>query len=511
MKDVTEIFDSDTGFTLVSPARTMTIETQTPAEMTTWLRALIESCPLADVSRVRTPNVSEPKPQRQPPGGDHWSKEQEVDYDEYRPLDRDGLLQLNSSARTSRDNLGASGKSFDRSISLFSRNADGDKNSFYFASSGQTQALATLPAASLNRSSDEEEGDGRHRKIVGEGETLEQLGGMQRSTAPSSGRQQEDRDSSRGSRDGREGRAAGGRATGGYGGGDASTSNRLNRHIARDSPSRPAAGSAGHSAGTGTAARAAPHSAAMRMESVASMAAEEEDSSNPFNSASSIQVQRGSPPRPRGGVSPSPLGGIEEVDASAQQERVMRSKAMLRNRQQRSKRRQRRGSGGSDSGSRSGSGSESGSGGDSSSDSERDYGRASRTAVNSSGGNRRRGSREDMEGPGSAQGTPTQRVFKGGAAAGAGPSRTSSGNNVRTAAVPAPSTAPPRRARDALAQEEGAGAGSPGRAQVWTCEIPGLRLPVMNAYGCFCFMGCPLGAGKPGRRAAAAALYRGGR
>lgn len=178
-------------FAVYSPARNMTIEAATPVELTTWLKALIETCPHADVSRVKSTNTRYLGGGSQSKGtlrarklccrilhlvggvsmlcsslysrlrmhpkhafldschslrffpytptlctGQYSNKDSSKETDEYKPLDRDTLL-----SHSSRDTGSQSQKSFDRSISLFSRNADGDKNSFYFASSGATQQV----------------------------------------------------------------------------------------------------------------------------------------------------------------------------------------------------------------------------------------------------------------------------------------------------------------------------------------------------------------------------------
>jgi hypothetical protein len=472
MKDVTEIQDSSSGFTLVTPARNLVIETASQGELETWLRALVESCPQANVDKVRSVSASQPKPAIGA-GGGQWSKEEEVDLDEYRPLDRDGLMQLHQLSQSGKGD--SSGKSLDRSISLFSRHADGDKNSFYFASSGQTQKLAALSGP---QQSSDEEGDGRNRHFVGEGELMAELGGMQRDQPGKRGSRggvasDRERDNSRGSRDNRDSREAdhrlnSGRATGGYGGGESSTSNRLHRHITRDSPARGSSATdtvnpnvhrnRGADAGDGeedaeVAGAAGPHL-----------------SDKAFNSTNSLRVNTSTPPSPQSTRMPaerSPNGGIEVVDAgrrSEGQERAARSKAMLRDRQRRQQLRRSRSGSGSDSASDDGAGSKLNSD-SSASDSDGDYARANRTAVSSK--NRRRlGSGEDPDGRGggSGTGTPTQR-FAGKTLSGG----TNSGSSGNLKPVPAPLAAPPRRARDALLQEaaaDGSGAGSPARAPV---------------------------------------------
>lgn len=54
LKDITEIYDDEKAFTLVSAARTMTIEAQHPSEYMMWLQTLVEYCPNADVSNLRS-------------------------------------------------------------------------------------------------------------------------------------------------------------------------------------------------------------------------------------------------------------------------------------------------------------------------------------------------------------------------------------------------------------------------------------------------------------------------
>mmetsp|Transcript_116398 Transcript_116398/g.228377 ORF Transcript_116398/g.228377 Transcript_116398/m.228377 type:complete len:741 (-) Transcript_116398:62-2284(-) len=440
MKDVSEIFDSYTSFTLVSPARTMTIETASPDEQVAWLRALVESCPHANTDKVFTPEVGQQAKQAGR-ANEKWSKDQ--DSEEYQPLDMNGLMQLNQS---SKDSMAASEKSFDRSTSLFSRHADGDKNSFYFASSGQTQAMATISAEGLRSSDDEDYGRNHPTHIVGEGEVMTQLGGMQRNSAPNKGKlpvrsgvaDRDDRDSSRGSREG-ERRALGAnshsRPVGGYGGGE-SASNRLHRHISRDSPAR---GSSTTDTVNPNVGIGAQHN---RNASKGSVDADVESETEPrhiltggaFDSTNSLQVDSSSSPHRLDRFAPpspqntkSPHGGIEVVDAGAEQERVLRSKAMLRNRQRRNQQRQGRRNAGSDDSESPDSASDS--------DSDDDYNRVNRTVNPSATARRRLGSRDDADDAPSGPGTPTHRLQK--------------------SLAPAPTTAPPpRRARDAIAAEE---------------------------------------------------------
>jgi hypothetical protein len=435
--------------------------------MATWLRALIESCPQANLDKVRNVPVSQPKPTTGAAGSGQWSKEEEVDLDEYRPLDRDGLMQLHQQSQSGKGD--SSGKSLDRSISLFSRHADGDKNSFYFASSGQTQKLAALPG---HQQSSDEEGDGRNRHFVGEGELMAELGGMQGDQGKRGSRggvaSDRERDNSRGSRDNREAdhRLNSGRAAGGYGGGESSTSNRLHRHITRDSPAR--GSSATDTVNPNVHRRRGADPRDGEEDAEVAGAGGPLPSDKAFNSTSSLRVNTSTPPSPQSTRVPaerSPNGGIEVVDAgrrSEGQERAARSKAMLRDRQRRNQLRRSRSGSGSASGSDDGAGRKPNSD-SSASDSDGDYARANRTAVSSK--NRRRvGSGEDLEGRGggSGAGTPTQR-FTGKTLSGS----TNNGSSGNLKAVPAPLAAPPRRARDALLQEAAAeGAGSPARAQV---------------------------------------------
>lgn len=444
VKDVTELVESENNLTVVSPARTMTVEAPSSAEMVAWVRALVECCPHANLDKVCTAYSSQAKSSDVGSEG-QWSKTPSLDFDEYRPLNRDVLTNLNNSGGV------ASAKTFDRSTSLFSRNADGDKNSFYFASSGQTQAIASQPLTGghgrgVIGSSDEEE-DGLNKKIVGEGELMAELADMssksstarrpsQHSRNPSTEREK-DRDSTR--------------ATGGYGGGNSSTSNRLHRHIARDTPPR-----AHNQQGNSSNAR-------RRVDSRLTEAAgsDPEDNSQGtdilFNSVSSLRAQTGSPTLLNGAERPAPHGGIEVVDVTAQ---VSRSKAVLRDRQRRNKERNSRLDGEDSSQSGSDAGSDAGERGrprrrnssSSSSDSDRDYDRVHRTVVVSS--RHRMNSREGSEdGRQSGSGTPSQRVFKG----------TGGSSGSLKAAVPAPLAAPPRRARDAMLAEAAAdGTDSPG-------------------------------------------------
>lgn len=60
LKDVTEIFDDGKCFTIISAARTMTLEAPTSSEHIYWLEGLIKLCPRADISRVVS-NIKLPK------------------------------------------------------------------------------------------------------------------------------------------------------------------------------------------------------------------------------------------------------------------------------------------------------------------------------------------------------------------------------------------------------------------------------------------------------------------
>jgi hypothetical protein len=53
VKDVFEVSEEEHSFTIVSPGRTMVISALTPEELNSWLRAIVESCPHADTSKVR--------------------------------------------------------------------------------------------------------------------------------------------------------------------------------------------------------------------------------------------------------------------------------------------------------------------------------------------------------------------------------------------------------------------------------------------------------------------------
>lgn len=523
MKDVSQIVDTETSFTVVSPARTMTIEATTPVELTTWLRAMVESCPHADTSRVYSSSVRYGSHRNNAQAGNNGgnSKEDEIDYDEYRPLDKDSLLKLDTSAREKGDPA-TSVKSLDRSISLFSRNADGDKNSFYYASSGQTQQLGSGEhnKSGTFSSDDDFHSNGHNHHILGEGELMDELGGMNQTTQKHQAAQSSGRDKSRSNsasrrgvaddastgsnsrdvrevREGREDHRLAGRGVmGGYGGGDSSTSNRLHRHIARDTPPRAGAhltnGDGGsrhhrglsnhshvsghssedenpdHSGGTGTGA-----DSPFRVSQAT-------DEGGAFDSASSLYVHRDSPHNAgTGGAnvrqfpqlapssatssstghhSPSRLHH-QQVDsqlevtslASSQQEhdRIAHSRARLREKHRKKHQRNNSSSGraalngsGSDSDHKSDGRSES-----SSSSSGEDYERSQRMASSNSNSARRRNMSRDSadEGNGRASGnaSPAFRTADG----------NSGGGSAGSGRVPAPLGAPPRRARDAMLAE----------------------------------------------------------
>ena len=52
VKDIQEIYDTHNSFTIVSPARTLKMETETPHDQSSWLKALLECCSNANISRV---------------------------------------------------------------------------------------------------------------------------------------------------------------------------------------------------------------------------------------------------------------------------------------------------------------------------------------------------------------------------------------------------------------------------------------------------------------------------
>lgn len=54
LKDITEIYDDEKAFTVVSAARTMIIEAQNPTEYLMWLQTLVEYCPNADTTHLRS-------------------------------------------------------------------------------------------------------------------------------------------------------------------------------------------------------------------------------------------------------------------------------------------------------------------------------------------------------------------------------------------------------------------------------------------------------------------------
>ncbi len=525
MKDVSQIVDTETSFTLVSPARTMTIEATTPVELTTWLRAMVESCPHADTSRVYSSSVRYGSHRNNMQAGNNGgsSKEEEIDYDEYRPLDKDSLLKLNSSAQDKGDQ-NASGKSLDRSISLFSRNADGDKNSFYFASSGQTQHLASGDhnKSGTFSSDDDFHSNSHNHRILEEGELMDELGGMnqphqkhqpqhpsgrdktgsRRGVADDSSTGSNGRDSN--SREAREDHRLAGRGMGGYGGGDSSTSNRLHRHIARDTPPRAGAhlanGTGGkhrrgmsnhshtsglsseedpdHSGGTGTGADSPFR---------ASQATEE---GGAFDSASSLYVHRDSPhnagaaaagvrhfpqltpssetssstgghhspsrmhqhQHQQGQQADSQLEVTSLVSSQQEHDRIAHSRARLR---EKHRKKHQRNNGRS--GAHTGSGSDSddadhksdGQSGSSSSSSGEDYERSQRLASSNSNSFRRRNMSRDSadEGNGRQSGnaSPAFRNSEGNSGGG--------GGGAGSGRVPAPLGAPPRRARDAMLAE----------------------------------------------------------
>ena len=528
MKDVSQIVDTETSFTLVSPARTMTIEATTPVELTTWLRAMVESCPHADTSRVYSSSVRYGSHRNNMPAGNNGgsSKEDEIDYDEYRPLDKDSLLKLNSSAQDKGDQ-NASGKSLDRSISLFSRNADGDKNSFYFASSGQTQHLASGEhnKSGTFSSDDDFHSNSHNHRILEEGELMDELGGMNQPNQKHQAQQQHPsgrekagssnnrrgvaddastgsngRDSGREGREGREDHRLAGRGMGGYGGGDSSTSNRLHRHIARDTPPRAGAhltngnggkhrrGMSNQSHTSGLSSEEDPdHSGGTGTESPfrASQATEE---GGAFDSASSLYVHRDSPHNAgaagagvrhfpqlapssetsssTGNHSPSRIHQSQQGQAdsqlevtslaSSQQEhdRIAHSRARLREKHRKKHQRNNgrasaHAGSGSDSDDAADHKSDGGQSESSSSSSGEDYERSQRLASSNSNSFRRRNMSRDSADEGnsgrqSGNASPAFRTGEGNNGGGGG------GGSGR---VPAPLGAPPRRARDAMLAE----------------------------------------------------------
>ena len=52
LKDITEIYDDEKTFTVVSPSRTLCVSVETPTEHKVWLRGLTTLCPWAKNSRI---------------------------------------------------------------------------------------------------------------------------------------------------------------------------------------------------------------------------------------------------------------------------------------------------------------------------------------------------------------------------------------------------------------------------------------------------------------------------
>lgn len=54
LKDVTEIYEEDKVFTIVTPSRSITIEAETAAEHVEWMQTLVNFCPRAKSNRIKS-------------------------------------------------------------------------------------------------------------------------------------------------------------------------------------------------------------------------------------------------------------------------------------------------------------------------------------------------------------------------------------------------------------------------------------------------------------------------
>jgi hypothetical protein len=133
LKDITKLVDDVKTFSIISAARTLVLEAKTTGEHTVWLQNLSSLCPLADSSSVR--NL------RSWSAGSKAEKDEE-DKTDYAHLDSYSLKRIN----TAEPKVGGQ---LDRTASLFSRYAQGKRNSFY-----RERGLA-VPAHSTGAEADE--------------------------------------------------------------------------------------------------------------------------------------------------------------------------------------------------------------------------------------------------------------------------------------------------------------------------------------------------------------------
>lgn len=134
MKDVTAIQEDKKTFTIVSHARTMILEATTAAEHNSWLAELHRACPQLrraesreSSSTVATSSAASAKDHQSPPV--HRPSAKSEDAGAYMTLNHETLQSLDAKS----SNISNTNNTMDRSVSLFSRHAQGEKNSFYNA------------------------------------------------------------------------------------------------------------------------------------------------------------------------------------------------------------------------------------------------------------------------------------------------------------------------------------------------------------------------------------------
>jgi hypothetical protein len=132
MKDITSIIEEKKAFIIISHARTMVLEATTAAEHNSWIAELFRACPQLRRAESRESSVTTNSTGAKdyPSSGGRASAKADGSNSgdgQYPTLNQDALRSLDSKSSS------ASNNNIDRSVSLFSRHAQGEKNSFYNA------------------------------------------------------------------------------------------------------------------------------------------------------------------------------------------------------------------------------------------------------------------------------------------------------------------------------------------------------------------------------------------
>lgn len=146
MKDVVRIVEDKKTFSVISPARTMVLEATTAAEHNAWIADLHRACP-----QLRRADSRESTASSSAAGAKDNAPERSAtpsakgEGQEFSPLSHDALRQLDAKGT----GKGPSNQ-IDRSASLFSRHAQGEKNSFYNAQGKPSVPIAHTESGEEN-------------------------------------------------------------------------------------------------------------------------------------------------------------------------------------------------------------------------------------------------------------------------------------------------------------------------------------------------------------------------